>query len=84
MADALARRGTVDEQLASAVTEAAVARDAQRLSRLRLEGGIDTYFNAPDAQRTLLSAEQNEVDVRQVRANNLVTLYQVLGGGLKP
>lgn len=84
VSDALARRGTVDEQLASAVAQVAVARDALRLSRLRYEGGIDTYFNVLDAQRTLFTAEQNLVDVRQIRGNNLVTLYQVLGGGLKP
>lgn len=84
VADALARRGTVDEEVAANQALVTTAADSLRLSTLRYERGSDTYLNVLEAQRTLFSAEQTLVTARQTRVNNLVTLYQVLGGGLRP
>jgi multidrug efflux system outer membrane protein len=84
VADALARRGTIDEQVAADQAVVAAASDSLRLSTLRYERGSDSYLDVLDAQRTLYSAEQTLVSARLTRADNLVTLYQVLGGGLRP
>jgi multidrug efflux system outer membrane protein len=82
VADALAQRGTIDEQLAAqqALTEASA--NALRLSTARYQQGSDTYLNLLIAQRTLYTARQTLVASQLAEASNLVTLYAVLGGGL--
>ena len=40
-----------------------------------------SYFDLLDAQRTLFAAQQATVQVQSAQAQNLVTLYKVLGGG---
>ncbi|HEY1447515.1 MAG TPA: efflux transporter outer membrane subunit [Caulobacteraceae bacterium] len=82
VADALAQRGTIDEQLASQQALTAVSADALRLSTMRYERGADTYLNVLVAQRILYTARQNLVASQLAKAANLVTLYTVLGGGL--
>ncbi|MDR3513541.1 MAG: efflux transporter outer membrane subunit [Caulobacteraceae bacterium] len=81
VADALARRGTIDEQLAAQKAESAAAEDALRLSTARYERGSDTYLNLLISQRTLYSARQTLVATQLARSTNLVTLYNALGGG---
>lgn len=81
VADALARRGTIDEQLAAQKAAAAAASDALQLSTLRYQAGSDTYLNLLIAQRTLYSAQQSLVATQLARSTNLVTLYNALGGG---
>ena len=80
VADALARRGTIDAQLAAQRNLAGSAAESFRLAQARYEGGIDTYLNALDAQRTLYTAQQSLLSTRVTQAANLVTLYRVLGG----
>lgn len=80
VADALARRGTIDRQLAAQVALSAAATDNYRLSDARYRGGIDTFLQSLDAQRSLYSAQRTLVTTRLTGAANLVTLYRVLGG----
>jgi multidrug efflux system outer membrane protein len=80
VADALARRGTITEELAANERFAAAAADTLRLSDARYRGGIDTFLTTLDAQRSLYQAQQLVVQARLVRATNLVTLYRTLGG----
>jgi len=82
VADALALRGTIDEQLAAQGALTAASANALRLSTLRFEEGADTYLNVLIAQRTLYSARQTLVASQLAKATNLVTLYTALGGGL--
>jgi multidrug efflux system outer membrane protein len=59
----------------------AVLEDRKRLAYARYAGGVDTQLNALDADRDLLQAE---LDLRQIRLNELlsvVQLYKALGGG---
>lgn len=81
VADALARRGTIDEQLAAqqSLTEATAV--SYRLSQARYEKGVDSYLVVLDSQRSLYGAQQGLIATRLTRATNLVTLYKVLGGG---
>jgi multidrug efflux system outer membrane protein len=80
VADALARRGTVSEELAANERFASAAADTFRLTEARYRGGIDTFLTSLDAQRSLYTAQQIVVQTRLVRATNLVTLYRTLGG----
>ena len=80
-ADALARRGTIDEQLAAQEAQRDAAADALRLTNARYERGSDTYLNVLIAQRTVYAARQSLVATQLARATNLITLYKALGGG---
>jgi multidrug efflux system outer membrane protein len=81
VADALAARGTYDNQIQAQQALTAAYADAYRLSELRFRSGVDNYLTTLDAQRELYSAQQSLIVLRQERLNNLVTLYKVLGGG---
>lgn len=79
VADALAERGTVDEQRRAAIANAAAAADTLRLVTARYQGGIDPYLTTLDAQRSLYSAQRNSVSIALVEARNAVALYRALG-----
>jgi outer membrane protein, multidrug efflux system len=81
VADALAQRGTIDEQLAAQQALTDAAAESYRLSRIRYERGVDSYLAVLDSQRSLYSAQQVLIATRLARLDNLVTLYRVLGGG---
>ena len=82
VADALAQRGTIEEQLAAQVALTDASYRAYQLSLARYERGSDTYLNALIAQRTYATARQTLTLTKLTRATNLVTLYTTLGGGL--
>lgn len=82
VSDALAQRGTIDEQLAAQTARAEAASVAARLSDARYRAGVDSFLVALDAQRTAYAAQQQLVAVRLTRSSNLVELYRSLGGGL--
>lgn len=82
VADALATRGTIGEQLSAQTARAQAAATAERLSDARYRAGVDSFLNTLDAQRTGYAARQTLVQTRLARATNLVTLYRTLGGGL--
>ena len=82
VADALAQRGTIEEQMAAQFALADSARKYLSLSTARYQRGADTYLNVLIAQRTFYAAQQTLVTTQLARAQNLVTLYGVLGGGL--
>ena len=81
VADALAQRGTIDQQLAGEQALVDASADALRLATARYERGSDTYLNELIAQRSLYIAQQALVSTRLAAQINLVTLYKVLGGG---
>jgi len=81
VADALAQRGTVEDQLAAQESLVRASADTYRLSDARYSKGIDSYLSVLDAQRSLFAAEQGLIAIRLARLANLVTLYKVLGGG---
>jgi multidrug efflux system outer membrane protein len=80
VSDALARRGTIGEQLRADTASVAAAADNYRLAFARYQGGIDPFLQSLVAQRALYAAERSLVATRLVKATNLVTLYRVLGG----
>lgn len=82
VADALAARGYLDEQLAAQQALVSASQDAYHLAQMRFRGGVDNYLSELDAQRSLFNAQQQLQIVRLQRLENLVTLYKTLGGGL--
>ncbi|WP_267379712.1 MULTISPECIES: efflux transporter outer membrane subunit [unclassified Sphingomonas] len=82
VADALAERGTIDEQIAAQSARANAAQVAARLSEARYRSGVDSFLTSLDAQRTAYAAQQQLVTTRLNRGSNLVELYRALGGGL--
>ncbi|HTP65901.1 MAG TPA: AdeC/AdeK/OprM family multidrug efflux complex outer membrane factor [Geobacteraceae bacterium] len=81
VADALAQRGTIDDQLAAQKSLTEATGESYRLSQARYERGINSYLNVLDSQRSLYSAQQGLISVNLTRLSNLVILYKVLGGG---
>jgi outer membrane protein, multidrug efflux system len=81
VADALAQKGTVGDQMKAQQSLVDATAQSYYLSDARYKNGIDSYLNVLDAQRSLYSAQQDLIAVRLARCTNLVTLYKVLGGG---
>ena len=81
VADTLALRGTIDEQVAAQQSLTDATGQSYRLSLARYDKGVDSYLNVLDSQRSLYGAQQNLITLRLFRLANLVALYKVLGGG---
>ena len=83
VADALAGRATLGEQLRAQVALADAAQVSFNLTDLRYRNGASSYFEVLEAQRALFTAQLAVVQVQAQQVQNLVTLYKVLGGGWK-
>ena len=81
VADALAVRGTVDQQVSAQESLVHAVAETYRLSTTRYDTGIDSYLSVLDAQRSLYANELGLVSLRLAKLANQVTLYAVLGGG---
>ncbi len=69
------------DQLAQSVQ---AAQRALELAQQQYTHGLETFLNVLDAQRTLLSAQQQLATSTMTEASNLVQLYTALGGGWEP
>lgn len=83
VADVLAVRGTVREQLAAQESLVKAAAETYRLALSLYEKGLQGYLSVLDAQRSLFAAEQGLVSLRLAELASRVRLYAVLGGGWK-
>ena len=83
VADALAQRGTIDEQIAAQTARVGAANVALRISDARYRAGVESFLNTLDSQRSAYAAQQQLVTTRLTRISNLVELYRSLGGGLE-
>ena len=81
VADALALRGTVNQQIVAQQSLVNAFAETYRLSNARYTKGIDNYLSVLVAQRSLFAAQQGLIFLRLARIANLVTLYKALGGG---
>ena len=81
-ADALAKKGTVGDQLTAQESLVQASSETYRLSNARYVKGVDSYLGVLDSQRALFAAETVLIILRLSRLTNLVTLYKVLGGGV--
>ncbi len=83
VADALAARDTLGEQLRAQQAQANAEAVRYKLAGLRYDNGIASYLDALDAQRSLFLAQQALVQTRLAQLQSQVTLYKTLGGGWK-
>ena len=83
VADALAGRATLGEQLRAQQAQAKAEETRTKLADLRYRNGASSYLDVLDAQRSLFSAQQAVVQTQVAERQNRVTLYKVLGGGWK-
>lgn len=81
VADGLAGRGLLTEQLQAQqrVSEAEAVR--LRLSQMRYDAGVASNLELLDAQRSSFQAQQALIQTRLQRLLNQVNLYRALGGG---
>jgi multidrug efflux system outer membrane protein len=83
VADALAGRATLGEQLRAQQAQANAEATRFKLADLRYQNGIASYLDQLDAQRSLFAARQAVVQTRLAQLQSQVTLYKTLGGGWK-
>lgn len=80
VADALARRGTINDEIGARERQQLATADAYTLTEARYRAGIDPFLTVLDAQRSYYSAQQSMVQTKLAAAQNLVTTYQTIGG----
>ena len=83
VADALAGRATLGEQLRAQQGQANAEAQRYKLADLRYRNGAASYLDVLDAQRALFATQQALVQVQAQQVQNQVSLYKVLGGGWK-
>jgi multidrug efflux system outer membrane protein len=81
VADALAARSTMDEQLAARAALVAANEKSYDLSNALFRNGGSSYLDVLTAQRSLYAARQDAIALRLAEQANRITLYKVLGGG---
>ncbi len=80
VADALARRGTIGEQLRARQAQREAAADSFLLTEARYRNGIESFLASLVAQRSYYTAQRELVLSRLQTSANLVELYRSLGG----
>ncbi len=81
VADALARRQTLSEQLDAQRQYVAAEQQTLDVAMKRYQAGVGDYLTALTAQRTLWSAQQTLIVLQETDLANRITLWQSLGGG---
>ncbi|ROH93607.1 efflux transporter outer membrane subunit [Stagnimonas aquatica] len=84
VADALAAGRWQAEQLRIQESNLAAQSERARLAQRRYDFGAATFLEVLDAQRELLNAEQQRVQVRRALLSARVQLYAALGGDALP
>ncbi len=81
VADALAERSTLAEQLDAQRSLTEATQRSYTLSDALFKNGASSYLAVLDAQRQLYAARQASISLRLSEQSNRITLYRVLGGG---
>lgn len=81
VSDALAGRATLTDQLDAQGKVAQAETVRVKLSQMRFDAGVASTLDLLDAQRSLFTAQQAEIQTRLARLQNQVLLYRALGGG---
>jgi multidrug efflux system outer membrane protein len=81
VADALATRAEVEEQVRAEAARVQADQRRYELSDLRYRRGLDSYLTVLTAQRDLYASQLLLIQARLVKLTNLVDLYRALGGG---
>ncbi|MFT3699257.1 MAG: efflux transporter outer membrane subunit [Kofleriaceae bacterium] len=82
VADALATKATIQEQLDAQVALVDASQKAFDLSNARYKAGVDTFLATLVTERALYSAKSSLVSTQLAALGNRIALYRSLGGGL--
>jgi len=82
VADALARRETLNEQLDAQREYVAAEQKALDIAQRQYSAGTGDYLSVLTAQRALWTAKASLISLQQTDLQNRVTLWQSLGGGV--
>lgn len=82
VSDALSARHWLSQQLGIAETTLAAQKERARLSQLRYDNGASAFLDVLDAQRDLLTAEQQLVQTKRALQSSSISLYAALGGAV--
>jgi NodT family efflux transporter outer membrane factor (OMF) lipoprotein len=81
VANAIASRNALNQQLADARASLSDSRHAHDIARLRYQAGLSTYLDVLSAEQAVIAARRREADL-SARAFTLdVALVRALGGG---
>jgi multidrug efflux system outer membrane protein len=83
VADALASRATLTQQLQAQQALLTAETDRSRLTQLRLDHGAASQLDWLDAQRSLFAAQQGLVQTRLINLQNQIALFKALGVGMQ-
>ncbi|QBR00575.1 efflux transporter outer membrane subunit [Paraburkholderia pallida] len=81
VADALAARQWLAEQVDTLRATVDAQAERARLAQLRYDHGASPFLEVLDAQRDLLVVQQQLVETRRALLSSRVSLYAALGGG---
>ncbi len=79
--DALVEVHTYKNELNSRVRQRDAAQNANMLSQKRYNGGVTSYLEVLDSERTFFNSELATSETYMNRLNSYVKLYKALGGG---
>jgi multidrug efflux system outer membrane protein len=82
--DALVAIRTLRDETRARETQVVAARSAAFLSHARYDGGVTSYLEVLDAERSLFSAEIAASAANRAQLVSVVDLYKALGGGWVP
>ena len=81
VADALTARHWLGEQVQTLRATQAVQTERARLAKLRYDSGAARYLEVLDAERDLLTVQQQRVQAQRALLSAHVALYAALSGG---
>jgi multidrug efflux system outer membrane protein len=81
VSDALTAVEKTDQEYEQQLLLVEALREANRLSNLRYEGGVDAYLQVLDSERDLFDGELTLAQIRRDEWSAVVDLYRALGGG---
>ncbi|MBC2661310.1 TolC family protein [Novosphingobium flavum] len=84
VADALARQGTIGDQLAAVTRQSDASSDTAQLVEARYRGGVASALDNLVAQRNQYAARRQLVAARLALVTNRVQLFRALGGDPDP
>src|SRR4029079_17562195 len=68
------------DEIAARQRQRAATSDTYLLTEARYREGIDPFLTVLDAQRSYYSEQQLLVQTKQAAAQNIIDLYQAIGG----
>jgi multidrug efflux system outer membrane protein len=81
VADALTATQTLEQEFTAQQAETDALTNAYALSERRYRGGVVSYLEMLDAERSLLTSRQQLIDVRLARQQSRIALFRAVGGG---